>query len=297
MSIRAYVSVAIFSLGGLLPGANARAEMRCGERAGIGSGMVMDATGAVILGATVKVGGVAGVVITGRDGRFETACLAEAKYSVTIEAQGFSAATRALVIGAGAQPLVVRLKPMTVTTEVTASAGGSGVDSQDIAGSRTMDKADIGQLADDPDEFSRQLQVLAAAAGGAPGQAIVTVDGFQNGGQIPPKSAISFIRVNPDLFSAEYARPPYRGGRIEIYTKPGQAAVHGALFTTQSAGFLNAKDPFSPARAAIGKQRYGFELSGPVVKNRSDFALALEHREIDEFAVVDAVTLEGVGMR
>jgi hypothetical protein len=295
MSIRTHLLAAIFALGGLLHAASAMAETRCGEHAGSGSGVVMDATGAVILGATVRVGGVVGPVVTGRDGRFETACLAEAKYSVTIEAQGFSPVTRTLVVGPGAQPLAVRLKPMTVTTEVTTSADAGGVDSQDIAGSRTMDKNDIGQLADDPDEFSRQLQVLAAAAGGAPGQAIVTVDGFQNSGQIPPKSAISFIRVNPDLFSAEYARPPYRGGRIEIYTKPGQSALHGALFTTQSAGFLNAKDPFSPARAAIEKQRYGFELSGPLVKNRSDFALALEHREIDQFAVVDAVTLDASG--
>ena len=129
------------------------------------------------------------------------------------------------------------------------------------------------QLADDPDEFARQLQVLAAAAGGAPGQAIVTVDGFQNGGRIPPKSSIAYIRINPDLFSAEYqpARP-ITGGRIEIYTKPGQSKLHGALFTTQSAAFINAKDPFATSRAAIGKQRYGFELSGPIQANRSDFA-------------------------
>jgi hypothetical protein len=33
-------------------------------------------------------------------------------------------------------------------------------------------------MADDPDDFKRQLQVLAASSGGAPGQAIITVDGF-----------------------------------------------------------------------------------------------------------------------
>jgi hypothetical protein len=255
----------------------------------------MDATGALILGASVTVAGLPEPLTTGGDGRFATPCLPDGRYIVTIQSPGFSPVTRPLVVGYRGQPMVVRMKPMTVTTEVTTTANGSGIASQDIAGSRTLNKSDLAQLADDPDEFSRQLQVLAAAAGGAPGQAIVTVDGFQNAGQIPPKSAISFIRVNPDLFSAEYARPPYRGGRIEIYTKPGQSSLHGALFTTQSAGFMNAKDPFSPDRAAIGKQRYGFELSGPMVKNHSDFTLALEHRQIDQFAVVDAVTLDSNG--
>ena len=287
--------VATFLLAGALPFSNLLAQSNCPAPSGSGTGMVVDATGALIVGANVTVTGDGVPLTTGRDGRFRTPCLPAGSYTMTIESPGFSPVTLPLEIGPGSLSIAVRLKPLTVATEIVATADGSGVDSQDIGGSRTLDKNDMVQLADDPDEFSRQLQVLAAAAGGAPGQAIVTVDGFQNGGQIPPKSAISFIRVNPDLFSAEYARPPYRGGRIEIYTKPGQSSLHGALFTTQSAGFLNAKDPFSLARAAIGKQRYGFELSGPVVRNRSDFSLALEHRQIDQFAVVDAVTLDANG--
>lgn len=295
MLIRYPLFTAILSLSGVLHAMQAPAQTVCGDRQGSGSGLVMDQSGALIIGASVTVKGVDEPLKTGRDGHFVTSCLPYGRYIVTIQSPGFAPARRPLVIGLGSQPISVQLRLMTVTTEITATADGTGVASQDIAGSRTLDKSDMAQLADDPDEFSRQLQVLAAAAGGAPGQAIVTVDGFQNSGQIPPKSAISFIRVNPDLFSAEYARPPYRGGRIEIYTKPGQATLHGALFTTQSAGFLNAKDPFSPDRAAIGKQRYGFELSGPMVKNRSDFALALEHRQIDQFAVVDAIALDSNG--
>ncbi len=52
---------------------------------------------------------------------------------------------------------------------------------------------------------------------------------------------------------------------------------------------------FRPARRRSGKQRYGFELTGPVRKTGSDFALTLEHRSIDNFAVVDAVELDGAG--
>ena len=45
----------------------------------------------------------------------------------------------------------------------------------------------------------------------------------------------------------------------------------------------------------MGKQRYGFELTGPIRKTGSDFSLTLEHRSIDNFAVVDAVTLDSAG--
>jgi hypothetical protein len=43
------------------------------------------------------------------------------------------------------------------------------------------------------------------------------------------------------------------------------------------------------------KQRYGFELSGPVITKKSDFSLALEKRDINEFNVVNAITLDTNG--
>ena len=146
-------------------------------------------------------------------------------------------------------------------------------------------------MADDPDDFKRQLQVLAATSGGAPGQAIITVDGFQNSSTLPPKSSIASIRVNPDMFSAEYDRPPYQGGRVEIFTKPGRDSLHGALFFTDSDSSLNATDPFALSATPAGKRRYGFEFGGPIRKQKSDFFLALERRDIHEFNVVNAVVL------
>ncbi len=271
----------------------AAAQTACPSPDAIGKGQVVDTTGAAIIGATVNLAD-GNTSPTNREGRFSTTCLAPGSYTAFVEAPGFAAVGTTVTIGPGAHDSLIRLQLGTVETENEAVPEG-GVSSENVAGSRTLEKSDLAQLADDPDEFSRQLQALAAAAGGAPGAAIVTVDGFQNGGQIPPKSAIAFIRINPDLFSAEYARPPYQGGRVEIYTKPGQSSFHGALFTTQSGGFLNAKDPFSPTRAAIGKGRYGAELSGPIVKNCSDFAFAIEHRAINQFAVVDATTLDAAG--
>ena len=273
--------------------ATAAQGQQCAVHTGRVSGEVRDVTGALIVGAKVTLDA-GGEIHSDTQGRFESACVSDGRHTVAIEADGFEAVVEQVRVGGEMHPVVAKLKPSSVTTSVDA-VDATGVDSQDIAGSKTLKADELKQLADDPDEFSRQLQVLAAAAGGAPGAAIVTVDGFQNGGSIPPKSAIAFIRINPDLFSAEYERPPYQGGRIEIYTKPGQSKMHGALFTTQSGQFVNAKDPFALSRAAIGKQRYGAELSGPIKKNKADFSLNIEHRQINQFAVVNAVSLDSAG--
>lgn len=269
---------------------NAEAQ-ECAAKSGRAAVEVLDATGAAVTGASVSLDGMA----RGKSdthGRFEIGCVAVGSHRLSVQAEGFASVEQR--IEANGRTLTLRLKPMTVETSVDA-VQEDAVSTESVGGTKTLQTEEIKQLADDPDEFARQLQVLAAAAGGAPGQAIVAVDGFQNSGRIPPKSAIAFIRVNPDLFSAEYERPPYQGGRVEIYTKPGMSKLHGALFTTQSAQFANAADPFAPSKAAIGKQRYGFELGAPIQANRSDVFVTLEHRQIDQFAVVNAVTLGATG--
>ena len=268
----------------------ASAQICAGSAARL-SVQILDVDGAAVTGARVTLDGKPAGASDAR-GLFQSGCVDAGMHTISVVAEGFAMAT--LRVQPGSRTPSLQLKPLTVETSVEAAQEDT-VSTESVAGTKTLEAKEVAQLADDPDEFERQLQVLAAAAGGAPGQAIIAVDGFQNGGKIPPKSAIAFIRVNPDLFSAEYERPPYQGGRVEIYTKPGQSRLHGALFTTQSGQFLNAKDPFAPTRAAIGKQRYGFELGGPVRKNRSDWFTALEHRQIAQFAVVNAVTLDASG--
>ncbi len=174
----------------------------------------------------------------------------------------------------------------TETADVSATSAGP---TQTISGKR------LDSLADDPDELLQQLQQMAAASGGNPANTTVSVDGFQDSTQLPPKSSIAYIKVNPDLFSAEYRQPPFDGGRVEVYTKPGAKSYHGALFAVDASPWMNARDPFSVSKAAIGRQRYGFELTGPITKQNSNFSLNLEHRSIDDFGVVNAITLDNSG--
>ena len=273
----------------------AAAQAQDCPKGGSVQGIVKDASGAGVVGASVALDGDKQEK-TNAEGRFRFECVASGRHAVLIKADTFSSQTLKItvVVGRGAE-MEARLRPEVVETTVEASAGESVENSENSAGAKALAKSDIAQMSDDPDDFQRQLQTLAAASGGVPGQALVTVDGFQGSSRMPPKSAIAFIRVNPDMFSAEYEKPPYEGGRIEVFTKPGQEHWHGALFLTSGNSVLNAKDPFALSRAPTSKERYGFELSGPVKAKKSDFVLSFEKRDIDNYSTVNAVVLNPDG--
>ena len=258
-------------------------------------GTVIDATSGRISGASVATA-TGETTTTDAAGHFVFSCLPSGKITLTVSAEGFAQTT----VTADKKPgdtaaFSISLSLAQVETTVDVGSDDSASDPNHTGGSRTLGTNDIAQLADDPDDLQRQLQVLGAASGGTPGSATITVDGFQNSSAMPPKGSIAAIRVNPDSFSPEYEQPPFQGGHIDIITKAGAAAFHGALFLTDSDGSFNATDPFSVTATPAGKRRYGFELSGPIVKKHSDFSLALEKRDIDEFNVVNAVTLDPSG--
>ncbi|MDW5265136.1 MULTISPECIES: hypothetical protein [Acidobacteriaceae] len=195
----------------------------------------------------------------------------------------------------GVAHLNLQLAIAHVETDITVGSDATGLYSDHGPGTTILNADDVGRLPDDPDDLLRELQVLAASSGGDPSSAVIVVDGFQNASAMPPKSSIASIRVNPDIFAPEYQNPAWNGGRIEITTKTGADRFHGALFLTDSDSSLNATDPFSVTATPAGKRRYGFELSGPVVPKKLDSSLALEKRDIDEFNVVKAVSLDANG--
>ena len=267
------------------------AQHQCANGARV-EGTVTDPAGAIIPGVQVQSSDGERTTTDAR-GQYVMRCASVGTISVRIEAQGFNPGFARVTTRAGQVAHAnIQLMIATVTTNVEVRDDASGMDSDRGTGTTVLGSKEVQQLADDPDDFLRQLEVLASEAGGDPASAIITVNGFQNASALPPKSSIASIRVNPDLFSSEYQWAPFGGGLIEIFTKPGADSFHGALFFTDSNGVFNATDPFSVTATPASKQRYGFELSGPVVSKKSGFALALEKRDIGEFNVVNAVTLD-----
>ncbi|HEV2577655.1 MAG TPA: carboxypeptidase regulatory-like domain-containing protein [Acidobacteriaceae bacterium] len=283
--------------------AAAPAHAEDGESACAGapvSGIVVDTTGAIIPSATVSLENGARVT-AGSDGHFRFPCVSDGSHHLQITASSFAKRDFAVEVPMH-KALNAVLAPEEVQTTVDvgddAAQNSTATNATNSGPAQTISGKQLNSLADDPDDLLRELQQLSAASGGAPSNATVAVDGFDNAEgttHLPPKSSIAYIKVNPDLFSAEYRNPPFGGGRIEVYTKPGQSAFHGALFATNSSAWMNARDPFAISAGSIGKQRYGFELTGPIRKQGSDFSLNLEHRSIDTIGVVNAVTVDAAG--
>ena len=281
----------VIFVGLAVPWAAAATEPTCTDGVRV-EGTITDPSGAVIPGAQVQA---ASGERTDADasGHYILPCVAGIPARITAQFPGFTSTTSVQDGPRGSTVrLDLRLPIETVQTNVQVNANAPGVDTESASAASDLNSADLARLPDDPDDLLRELQVLASAAGGDPSATTVVVDGFQNGSAMPPKSAIASIRVNPDLFSAEYENPLWHGGRIEVTTKPGAESLHGALFFSGSAGEFNATDPFAFTVTPASKKRYGFELSGPIIQQKSGFSLAFEKRDIDEFNVVNAMTLD-----
>jgi hypothetical protein len=259
------------------------------------AGIVRDSTLALIPGATLTLDGSRSAA-SASDGRFRFPCVGDGPHHLSTTVPGFARRELSLT-GPHPADLDVTLQLEAVETQLDVSGNDTGAaTSASSAGpTATVSGSRLQAFADDPDDLLRELQQLAAAGGGNPVNTTIAVDGFQGSSNLPPKSSIAYIKINPDQFAAEYREPPFDGGRVEVYTKPGQKTYHGALFLTNGSPWENARDPFSTTKAALGKQRYGLELTGPVRKTGSDFSLTLEHRSIDNFAVVDPASLAAAG--
>lgn len=262
------------------------------------TGVVKDGHGDVIMGAKIVLTlgrNTIGEAATDEHGRFRFARLGEGTYIMTVSAKGFTSREQTLSLSTGAitPPLAITLEPAIIHEEVLVEASrGVPLDPQSAAGALVLKEKDLAALPDDPDQLIERLQQLASSSGSAPGQATVTVDGFLNEGRLPPKSSIREVRINPDLFSAEYDKAPYQGGRIEIDTKPGAGSLQGSAAYYGNNAVLNARNAFAPRRAASSTRRYGIQLGGPIISKRAGFLLDVEARDIDDATAVNAIIID-----
>ncbi len=224
-------------------------------------------------------------------GQYAFATLTPGKYTVRVIAKGFTVGTKQGVDIAS---------PQTLDIQLTIEAESQVVNVEETAGQVTTDPGSNGDalvlhakeleaLSDDPDELAQQLQAMAGPASGPSGGQIY-IDGF-TGGNLPPKSSIREIRINSNPYAPEFDRPGF--GRIEILTKPGTDSIRGQVFfqfnnqdfNSRSALFLQPSLP--PYRQVFE----GFNISGPIKKNKASFSLDFDRRDINENAFILATTL------
>lgn len=260
--------------------------------------VVKDQTGLVVPSAQIAIKGPQQDYqkVTDAAGSFSLSEAPLGVYRITATSPGFSPAQARIELTAShpaqRSEMVLRVMQHLDEVQVSAVPEGSEPDPTRGLGSQVLGAREIAILPDDPDQLRARLQMLAAASGGISGQAPILTDGFLTEGTLPSKSSIREIRINPDLYSAQYANQPiFGGGLIEIDTKPALESVHGGLGWTWNGGALDARDSLAPSRTAISNNVWSGDVSLPILKHRLSSSTSFERKNLNQFAVVDAMTL------
>ena len=212
---------------------------------------VVDATGAVIVGATVTATGIdpatkavtAVPVQTSEQGIAVISRLVPGRYAVEAAFEGFETRQIPEVRVRNGDNRQVILLPIAGVTDTVAVGQGTQEAAADPRGpsfGTVLTREQLEALSDDPNVLRQQLQDMAG-----PG-AVIKVDSFEGGG-LPAKSQIRSIRISRDQFAAENHNAG--GTQIEIITQPGQGPVRFNIGVRARADALAGRPVYAHARA------------------------------------------------
>lgn len=267
------------------------------------SGTVTDQTGAVVVGATVKVTNPTGVVVaqsaSDEKGNYAIKDLPPGSYTITVVAPGFKAfvADHITVSPGVPLPMDASLEPSGEKTEVTVQGqNASQVETESAQVSGTITRKEVTTLLLNGRNFT-QLIALAPGVSNQTGQdeAKVGVTGSVrysvNGGRVeyntfevdgsdvlnaglngsqstlmvyPSLDAIQEVKVLTSNYGAMYGRTA--SGTVLVTTKSGGANWHGSAYEFVRNEALNARNYFDQTRHAPLYRRndFGFSIGGPL---------------------------------
>ncbi len=293
-------NVLLASLVAALP---ASAVVAAQSGTGVIAGIVRDATGASIPGATVRVSsmdtGVAETTVTNLEGAYRVASLVPGKYGVEITLSGFAPATRrpiALEVGQTiAVDVVLDVDTHTETVDVVASVPivdsqssnvGQTVTRQMIAGLPLPNRAasSLASLApgvimiDTGAGTAENYPVFSVAGGRARNQNFI-LDGGNASNAVGltrpqqltslPVDAMQEFRVITNNYAAEYGHST--GGVVTMSTRAGTNQFSGRLFESVQNDALNSRNFFAAEKPAVRLNQFGGSFGGPIKTGRSFF--------------------------
>ncbi|CAN5321697.1 hypothetical protein BH20ACI2_BH20ACI2_11250 [soil metagenome] len=250
---------------------------------------VVDQVGGAIDGAEIvleRSGDKDRLARTDQNGAARFQRISPGEYQLIVRAAGFNEyRIPKLVIPQGeVQKLDVFLEILTIESnvdvvELEADPQRSGV-------TTVLSEKEIAELPDNQEDLERTLRRLGEAVTGE--QLPITVNGVE-GGQIPPKQAIQQIRINQNVFSAQYDAP--HGGGIEIFTRSGVDRMRGSFGFSFADSRFNAKDPFLGARVPFQSRSFYANVFGPLGGKKANFAIFTGRSESDTSSVINAIIL------
>lgn len=223
---------------------------------------------------------------TNRQGIAQLHKLTSGKYQLTVSAAGFKEYKNENVVIKNGEThrieVVLEVAPVESNVEI---GNDDAVDPERTGVTTVLNEREIQNLPDDPQELEKFLKRLGESVAGE--ELPISVNGVQ-GAKVPPKQAIQQIRINQNVFSAQYESP--FGGGIEIFTRANVDKYRGYVGFNFADSRFNAADPFLGRRLPYQARNYFFNLSGPLGK-KANFFVYGSHNESDSSAVINAVTL------
>src|SRR5437879_4149105 len=267
------------------------------------TGTVRDTTGAVVPGATVtaknEATGVTNTQITTDSGLYAFSSLPVGAYTITVEKQGFKTLQRTnnrLEVGT---PLAVdvALEVGQVSETVSVQAGAEQLQTSNATIGNVVEQKAIEALPlNGRNPLTLLLQepgVVQRSAGGA-GSGVhvngsrdrafnVTIDGIEANESSVPNPVSNLYRITPDNVqeykvttnnaTAEEGRNS--GASISIATRAGTSEFHGTGFFFLRNEALNSNEWYQNAqkngKPIIRMEQFGYEMSGPIKKNKTFF--------------------------
>ena len=260
------------------------------------TGVVTDASGAAVRGATITVTNVdtnlQRVVVSTGDGVYTAAALAPGAYRIDVLLPGFKPVRLERVHLATGQTARIdfHLAVGGVRDEVTVAGDAPILRSESASLGAIVEHAQVVQLPLNGRAFITLAALAAGVAlppdsqlprinGGRPRTNEYLFDGISvlqpEPGQVayfPVVDAIQEFRVESNSPPAEFGR--FNGGVVNLTTKSGANAFHGDAFDFLRSEALNAKNYFQstiPTRPEYRRNQFGGTLGGPVVKDRTFF--------------------------
>ncbi len=276
-------------------------------------GVVADSSGSVIAGAKVVLtntdSGNARAVTTGADGRYTFPTVPPGKYSITATAASFSVKTVSGLVLQLDNHLIenITLPPGSDTTTVDVTGIVPAVDTTayDVGGVIAQEQIDTLPI---PNRQYLNLAILIP--GTTQGASRTFYNNVQTGSglyfyatgfyldgvtnqqteegdprQNIPEGAVDEFKTYTSSYPAELGWS--MGGFVTVSTKSGTNQIHGEAFEYFRNSFLNADNQFQQeteaaehvGKAPYNRNQYGFDMGGPIFKDRTHYYGALENTQ------------------
>lgn len=229
---------------------------------------VLDQTGAALITATVTVVDAAGAphpAPVDDKGVARIDGLGAGTVQLKVEAEAFQSYDAPATLKKGTNAITVHLPLAGLTEDVVVTE-----DTSDRSGNSfvtTLSEDEIAELPDDPDELEEMLNQMAGP------DATMRINGFR-GGRLPPKNQIRQIRFRRNSYAAD--NHDAGGVGIDIITKPGMSDWRGRTNFAFRDESLNARNAFADTVGAEQYRRFGFNIDGPLKRNKTSFAFSTD---------------------